>query len=709
MTLSVFDTDRDTMQDLIIIGGGPAGITAGIYAARKKLNTLLITKDFIGQVGWAFFIENYPGFDGILGQELMAKFKKHLEKFEIDINEGEEVMKIEKENDVFKILTSQKDRYLAKTVVIASGRDPRPLEVAGEKEFLGHGISYCTTCLPPGEEIVANNSLAKIEELGIAQKVLTVDGSFQNIKQIVGRDYNGEIIKIKTKFFTEPVKLTANHPVLTTRIERDYYRKILRINKPRWKRAGLLTEEDALLYPVISKTKDVKKIRFSEILGVEVQNGKAKNNQETHTSHRIPDEIPINEKFLRLAGYYLSEGCITRHGINIYFNKKENKFINDVKNLFEEVFSLKVYSKTVGGVTRVSIFSKLVKDLFLVLFGKYAPNKKIPHWMLFLPKEKQKEIIKGFYRGDGCLRAKDFCIVTTSRTLSYQLRDILLRFNIIPGIEKREKEKLNKTLGEIGRRKIRFNYDKYHIRIGGPSLEKMSEILGVHHPRIDTRKQICKHAWIKDSYLYLPIREIKRENYKGKVYNLLVDESNTYVAKNFIVHNCDAPLFRNKNVAVIGGGNSGFEAALELTKYCPKIYILERGSKPRADEINQERAKKTAKIEVLLNAELKEIRGKNFVNSITYKDLKSKKLKELKAEGVFVQIGLIPATGFVKGLVDFNKKDEIKIDPKTCATKTPGLFAAGDVTDVPIKQIIVAAAEGAKASLSAYEYLSKQK
>jgi len=305
------------MYDLIIIGGGPAGITAGIYAIRKKLNTLLISRDFIGQVGKAFLIENYPGFEGILGLDLIAKFKKQLEKFEIDINEGEEVSKILKRKDgTFEIITSQKDRYFARAVIVASGRDPRPLEVPGEKEFLGRGLSYCTTC--------------------------------------------------------------------------------------------------------------------------------------------------------------------------------------------------------------------------------------------------------------------------------------------------------------------------------------------------------------------------------------------------------DAPLFQDKKVAVIGGGNSGFEAALELAKYCPKIYILHHGPEPKADEITQERVKKIKKIKVLLNTEIQEIKGKNFVESIVYQDLKAKKQKTLKVAGVFVQIGSIPATGFVKGLVDFNEKDEIKIDPKTNITKTPGLFAAGDVTNVPLKQIIVAAGEGAKAALSVYEYLQEK-
>lgn len=306
------------MYELIIIGGGPAGIAAGIYATRKKLNTLLISRDFIGQVGKAFLIENYPAFEEIRGAALMEKFKKHLEKFAIDINEGEEVSKILKRKDgTFEVTTSQKDRYFTRAIIVASGGDPRPLEIPGEKEFLGRGVSYCTTC--------------------------------------------------------------------------------------------------------------------------------------------------------------------------------------------------------------------------------------------------------------------------------------------------------------------------------------------------------------------------------------------------------DAPLFQDKTVAVIGGGNSGFGAALELSKYCPKIYILHRGSKPRADEITQERVRKTKKIKVLLNADIKEIKGKNFVESIVYQDLKIKKQKKIIVQGIFIQIGSIPATGFVKGLVDFNKRDEIKIDPRNCQTKTPGLFAAGDVTDVPIKQIIVAAGEGAKAALSAYEYLQNVK
>lgn len=170
---------------------------------------------------------------------------------------------------------------------------------------------------------------------------------------------------------------------------------------------------------------------------------------------------------------------------------------------------------------------------------------------------------------------------------------------------------------------------------------------------------------------------------------------------------CDGPLFADKTVAVIGGGNSGFDAAIFLASYAKKIYILERGPSITADSVNQERARKTGKIEVLASATLKEIKGQKFVQAVVYEEIGSKKLHAFKVEGVFIEIGSVPATGFVKGMVDFNERNEIKIDPRTCATETPGLFAAGDVTDVKVKQIVVAAAEGAKAALAAYHYLQQ--
>jgi thioredoxin-disulfide reductase len=172
---------------------------------------------------------------------------------------------------------------------------------------------------------------------------------------------------------------------------------------------------------------------------------------------------------------------------------------------------------------------------------------------------------------------------------------------------------------------------------------------------------------------------------------------------------CDGPLFRGKRVAVIGGGNAGFEAAIFLAEYASKIYILEFSDKVRADKENQELAEKTGKIEVILNAQVKEIEGINFVQSLVYQDLTSEKEKEIFSDGVFIEIGRMPATQFLKGLVDFNERNEILTEPETMATKTAGLFAAGDCNAGYVKQIVTACGEGAKAALSAYDYLQKLK
>jgi len=154
-----------------------------------------------------------------------------------------------------------------------------------------------------------------------------------------------------------------------------------------------------------------------------------------------------------------------------------------------------------------------------------------------------------------------------------------------------------------------------------------------------------------------------------------------------------------KDIAIIGGGNAGFEAAIFMQTYASKIYILEAGEKVKADEDNQKKVSLSSKIEIITSAELKLIRGENFVQDLVYIDKKTNQEKTLTIAGVFVQIGYAPNSELIKDWVDLNEKQEIIIDPKTMQTKTAGLFAAGDITDEPVKQIIVAAGAGAKAAL----------
>jgi len=171
---------------------------------------------------------------------------------------------------------------------------------------------------------------------------------------------------------------------------------------------------------------------------------------------------------------------------------------------------------------------------------------------------------------------------------------------------------------------------------------------------------------------------------------------------------CDAPFFEGKEVAVIGGGNSAFEAALDLVKIAPKIYLVDIASSWSADPVLLEQIEKEKKVTSFPRHKVKEIKGDDRVESITIEALDGGQIKSLSAEGVFIEIGLVPNSEFAASLVKLNQADEIVVD---CSNHTsiPGLFAAGDVSSVPEKQIIIAAGEGAKATLTAYQYLLRSR
>lgn len=170
---------------------------------------------------------------------------------------------------------------------------------------------------------------------------------------------------------------------------------------------------------------------------------------------------------------------------------------------------------------------------------------------------------------------------------------------------------------------------------------------------------------------------------------------------------CDAPIFQGKNTVVIGGGNSGMETTLDLLNYSPKIYVLEYDSKIRGDELSQEKLRKSGKVEFIVNAKIIEIKGDKFVSGVFYEDRNTGEKKELNAEGVFINVGQIPNTDFLKGFLELNEFNEITVNAKTGESSIHGIFAAGDATDIPFKQCVVAAGQGAISALSTYKYLQE--
>lgn len=169
---------------------------------------------------------------------------------------------------------------------------------------------------------------------------------------------------------------------------------------------------------------------------------------------------------------------------------------------------------------------------------------------------------------------------------------------------------------------------------------------------------------------------------------------------------CDGIFFKDNVVAVIGGGNAGLETAIYMKDIAKKIYILEYSNELKADKILQDRIKNISNIEVMTSVSLKEIKGDKEVSSIVYEDLKNQESKELEVNGVFVQIGLLPASKMVKDLVDLNEKGEIIVNPLTNESSLEGLFAAGDVSSSKFKQLIISAGSGATAALSVFNRLN---
>ena len=166
---------------------------------------------------------------------------------------------------------------------------------------------------------------------------------------------------------------------------------------------------------------------------------------------------------------------------------------------------------------------------------------------------------------------------------------------------------------------------------------------------------------------------------------------------------CDGPYYKGKKVAVIGGGNSGVEAAIDLAGIVGEVVLIEFLDELKADRILVDKLKSLPNTSIISSAKTKEILGDGQkVFALEYEDRKTGQGKKIDLEGVFIQIGLLPISGFLKGTVELTRFGEIVVDPKN-RTSVPGIYAAGDVTTIPYKQIVIAMGDGAKAALAAFE------
>ena len=168
---------------------------------------------------------------------------------------------------------------------------------------------------------------------------------------------------------------------------------------------------------------------------------------------------------------------------------------------------------------------------------------------------------------------------------------------------------------------------------------------------------------------------------------------------------CDAPFYSDLDVAVAGSGNSALETVVDLLTYARKVYLIVRSERLKGDPVNQEKVTQSPKVQIIGNVEVQEILGNQSVTGLRYKKKKTGEIKELAVSGVFIEIGLIPNSEFIRSLVDTNEAGEIVVDHVTGKTSKIGIFAAGDVTNDQFKQNNIAAGDGVRAALSAYDYV----
>jgi intein/homing endonuclease len=449
-------------------------------------------------------------------------------------------------------------------------------------------------CVPPGTLVFSNPSLKPIEELHVGDIVLTHEGRFKPITKTFRRKYEGKLVKI-FPVGDLPASFTPEHPlriVQTKSCKRQndtICKPLCTQARPRWRKdrnrwetncrnpwfkeyeerwvpAEEVRKGDLLVYPIFKEVEDIEyitivpqevrdwyelykkaiklhqkglgRVAISRILGVRPQTvgswiyfGKNPRNKYGN----IKEKVRVDGNLMRLIGYYLAEGYSdpSRDRVSFAFGSHEKEYIADVKSLVKKVFGVNAFERVRGTRCEINVFSKFIANFFSQ-FGKDAYNKSIPLWVLKLPPNKQKELIKGYWRGDGCKAEVEFLVTSSSIQLIQGIKTILLRLGILPTIYY---TKGGKKMRIKGRSTICG--PSYTLKLRGAFLKKACETLGIHHKWLEERAYTKYRGYIQNGKVYVPIRKIETVNYDGDVLNLEVEEDNSYTVNSFITaHNC---------------------------------------------------------------------------------------------------------------------------------------------------------------------------
>jgi len=382
----------------------------------------------------------------------------------------------------------------------------------------GVGTVGNPVCLAPDALVCTNDNFIPIADVSTKLRVLGHDGKYHRIEKVTTRSYRGKIYRIAAHNLGSTL-VTPDHHILALKASHFLrkYRSRSRCIRD-WYVADELEKGDILLYPVPSETRDTKKIPL------DIERPKY-----DFTSKMLPDEIAVDNDFLRTVGYYLSEGYVrtqrSKGTLAFVFSSKEESYIQDAILCIKGTFGLEPAEiKRSHNAAEIKFYSARLARFFSKHFGEGAVNKRIPHWMMMLPLQEQEALLCGLWRGDGYINNQVAKFVTISEQLAFQVRNLLLRHQIIMSFLERPASGIHKK-----------NYSIY-VK-DDKSLEKLTRIVGVH---LMMRKKLKNHhkAWFENGYFHIPIWRVEPLTYDGLVYNLEVEECHSYVSNSMALHNC---------------------------------------------------------------------------------------------------------------------------------------------------------------------------
>jgi DNA repair photolyase/intein/homing endonuclease len=422
----------------------------------------------------------------------------------------------------------------------------------------------CAYCLHPTSLILTEHGFIEIQNIRSGKKPTTIfthKGRLRSVEQVFKHSYEGLLRHITMRYYRD-LRVTPNHRILVIKrkklickmdgfsicypnredngknqTRRCAFCKNKNEIKPILVEARELEKGDFIIVPIPKESKDAREIQVNEIL----EKGEFSDLLENDAigfkrgKSRIPNTIKLSDSFFRLVGYYISEGCVTSAAnrpnsaqLVFTFHEDERLFINDVSELLKQYF--KIEPTIVAGspkTTRIEVYSNILAKFFETLFGERAENMKVPSWFLFLPINKQKEFLKGLFRGDGSItnnKARPTNFVTTSENIRDAVQTMLLRLQIPSGF----------SISKIGKKR---KTTAYIIAPAGTFRKKFSEIFGIDKT---VKNAHNVYVGITHDFVFVPINDIVDEPYIGYVYNLQIEEDRTYVANYAAVSNCYA-------------------------------------------------------------------------------------------------------------------------------------------------------------------------